>query len=245
MIPPAIHLMLFTRAPVLGQSKTRLAREVGAASALEFHLACLQDLIGECNEFAESSADLTVERHLFLTPAGGLAALLGAGIRELENFTVHDQAGADLGARMAHAFRAVLGEPGRADRSGIGLLFGSDLPLLTQQHFRESLRALRQADAVFCPTHDGGYCLVGLKAIHDDLFQLRAWSHGEVLEETMQAARRSGLSTGMLAALPDVDCLGDLSHVRRHPSYKRLAQRRSIKWIDALEVGADEDGVDG
>lgn len=54
----AAHLILFTRAPTAGHTKSRLAAELGDEAAKDLHVACLLDLIDSCERFhAERKAD--------------------------------------------------------------------------------------------------------------------------------------------------------------------------------------------
>jgi hypothetical protein len=226
----ALHLLLFSRAPVAGASKTRLAADVGAEAAAEFHAACLQDLLDVCDDTARDLRPLPVLRHLFIAPPHDLPAFRTAGLTGLDEFAVHVQQGAHLGLRMAAAFQQVLGgadAPGRAR----ALLFGSDLPLLTAAYLCRAAAALETAPLVLGPTLDGGYGLVGLRTPQPALFDRRDWSHGGVLARTLARAEELGLRCTLLDALPDVDMAADLARVRAHPRFPALSHRHAVRWI--------------
>lgn len=236
----AIHLILFSRAPVAGQTKTRLAATIGPEAACRLHAHCLNDLIAVCaafsaaNGMASNPAAATgaaVICHLFLTPPGSETVFANAGVEVPASFRIHAQQGEDLGARMAGAFAEVLGAAGPGARA---LLFGSDLPLLDGSHLEQALAALDGADVVLGPTEDGGYYLVGMKAPQPALFDLAAWGGGEVLAATEERAREAGLATARIDTLPDLDTEADLARVRAHPLFRELSGRHACRYIAAL-----------
>ena len=226
----ALHLILFSRAPVPGATKTRLVAGVGAEAAAAFHVACLQDLLEACAAAAQDLRPRPVLRHLFIAPPHDLTAFRAAGLTGLEEFAVHPQQGAHLGRRMAAAFARVLGGSAASDDER-ALLFGSDLPLLTAAYLRRAAAALESAPVVLGPTLDGGYGLVGLRRPQPALFELPDWSHGGVLARTLDCADKLGLRCATLDALPDVDTVADLARVRAHPSFSELAGRHVARWI--------------
>jgi rSAM/selenodomain-associated transferase 1 len=239
--PETVHLILFSRAPEAGRSKTRLAAAIGPERAMQFHAHCLNDLLETCLAFGEGgdegpparSGTILTGCHLFVTPPGSEAAFGAAGVHLPSRFQVYPQWGADLGARMADAFQTVLG--GAAPHT-CALLFGSDLPLLDVRHLDEAVAALRGADVALGPSTDGGYYLIGMKAPHPALFDLERWGGGDVLAETERQARAGGLTTARIATLPDLDTAQDVARVRAHPLFRELAHRRACRFLAGLRV---------
>ncbi len=230
-----LHWLLFSRAPRLGASKTRLAQAVGAAAARNFHACCLRDLYAEAARLrvlssGRSAPEGSARLHLFVTPPDSRAEFRAAGADWPPEAALHPQEGGDLGQRMANAFAAVHREAGSAPL----LLTGSDLPLLRAEHLLAAAAALRSADAVFGPTEDGGYYLVGLREPAPALFALDAWGQGPVLARTLAIAEREGLRTASITPLPDADTLDDLRRIRRHPLFARLSGRESCQCIESL-----------
>ena len=234
----AVHLILFSRAPVAGQTKTRLARDIGPEPARDIHLACLADAIETLHHFKErrreglpgSPAPAEVNCHLFITPPGSERVFSETGLSWPAHFRVWAQSEGDLGARMADALAAAL----EGEENGRALLMGSDLPLLTPSHLEEALAALDTADVVFGPSEDGGYYLVGMKQLHPRLFEPGQWGRSAVLAETLKLAEREGLRPAVISPLPDVDTLADLERVRAHPLFETLTGRRAVKLIRKL-----------
>ncbi len=233
-----VHLILFSRAPVAGATKTRLAAGLGAEAARDFHVACLHDVLEEAAAWrADAPAELErpVRVHAFLTPAGSQGDFARAGIVWPPTVRLWDQAGDTLGARMHGALQAVL-----AEEPGTALLIGTDLPLFRRALLSAAVHALERADVVFGPTLDGGYYLVGLRQPRAELFERPAWGERTVLHQSLAAAQ--GLRTVCIAALPDVDVAADALRVLADPACAALDGRRAVRllrrWVAEGRVGA-------
>jgi glycosyltransferase A (GT-A) superfamily protein (DUF2064 family) len=218
---------------------------VGAAAALAFHVACLRDLIAVCVATLERLRAMGhgAEGHIFLTPPGSEAAFAAAGVAWPGSWHVHQQEGETLGSRMAHALEKVIGSGNRAGPpDGVrALLCGSDVPLVTTEHLLRGFSALADADAVFGPTPDGGYHLVGLTQPAPQLFELAAWGHGGVLAQTLARGLATGLPARLLAPLPDVDTQADIAAVLEHPLASQLHDREALRLLrDWRESGGDD-----
>lgn len=114
-----------------------------------------------------------------------------------------DQDGSDLGERMLAAFA-------RLTPDGPLLLLGSDCPVLTvSQLVACAERLQRDEDAVFLPTEDGGYALVGLRRPVPELFAAMPWSTDAVMIETRIRARRLKLEVSEPGTVWDIDVPAD------------------------------------
>ena len=170
---------VFTRAPRLGQVKRRLARGIGDRAALRFHVATLHRLV----------RDLARERR-FRT----VLSVTGGFLPGLRGVARVGQGRGDLGARMEHAL-------GRARRA---VIVGSDIPQAGAADVRAAFRALGRADAVFGPSEDGGYWLVGFgpRRVARPFAGVR-WSTEHALADTL--ANFAGRRVALLRTLSDVD----------------------------------------
>jgi hypothetical protein len=212
---PDAHLIVFSRAPVAGATKTRLIPALGAEGARDFHAACLLDLLDEVAAWRADRARRGLGRvtlHACVWPPGSGGDFARAGVAWPPGTRLRDQQGADLGARMERALAEAL-----AEAPGAALLVGTDLPLLRARHLEAALAHLAEADVVFGPSLDGGYHLVGLRRPQPGLFALPAWGGADVLARSLAAARRLGLRTACGDPLPDADVPADLPRVLAHP----------------------------
>jgi len=188
------HIVVFVRAPVLGQVKTRLAAETGAARALEIYRTVTEHVLTVVRSVG---AQVIIS----YTPADAgpqMRAWLG------DEVGYEPQADGDLGARMAAVF---------AIRSAIGadrvVIVGSDCPTITQETITTALTALDGADVVFGPALDGGYYLVAARTPHAGLFRAVPWSSTRTLEVSLARAQEAGLRVALLPPMRDIDTIDD------------------------------------
>jgi rSAM/selenodomain-associated transferase 1 len=198
---PCARILIFAKAPVPGQVKTRLIPTLGSAGAARLALHLLECLVQRLRVARPAPLELWCspdpDHPVFqrLAKASGLA--------------LHRQRGDDLGERLHAATRDALT---RADRV---LLIGTDAPSLDDAYCVRALAALDHADCVMGPAEDGGYVLLGLKAPAPELFERMPWGSAEVGQITRQRAERLGWVCHALPALWDLDRPADLARYRR------------------------------
>ncbi|TAN68212.1 MAG: glycosyltransferase [Methylobacter sp.] len=199
---PDSVLMIFCKAPIPGQVKTRLIPELTAEQAAELHIelgiktlqrATLNSLC-PVQLWCAPNAD-----HDFFTASKAAYSL-----------ALKQQQGADLGERMSRAFCSALAEYSHA------LLIGCDCPSLTGQDLEQALTALSQGnEVVLAPAEDGGYVLIGLNRPHPELFDNVPWGTELVLGQTRSRIERYKLRHHELSEQWDLDTPGDLERYRR------------------------------
>jgi rSAM/selenodomain-associated transferase 1 len=175
----------------LGKVKTRLARELGAAQALRIYEA----LLGHTREQA-----LAVHARRLLFYSDGIAWQddWPAG-----QFHKYAQEGDELGPRMAHAFQIAL------QQARAAIIVGSDIAQLSAAIIAKAFEDLERHDCVIGPALDGGYYLLGMKALVPALFEGIAWSRPTVCAETIAAMERLGMSYALAPTLSDIDYAED------------------------------------
>ncbi len=192
-----MDVAIFAKAPQAGAVKTRLIPALGAAGAARLQRRLTLHAVEVANRFAPEKTTLWCApdtRHRFFR---ALHAHCGIEVRS--------QVGADLGARMAHAFAML---------DGPLLLVGSDCPALQVEHLTGAARALRDGhDAVFIPAEDGGYVLVGLQRPQPRLFEDIVWGTGRVMAQTRERLLEMKLRWAEPYTLWDVDQVGDLERL--------------------------------
>lgn len=187
-------LIVFVKPPVLGRVKTRLARDIGPVAATQFYRRAIGDLIRKLNDNRRWRLVLAVD--------GGRSYLAGGSFDDA-GAEVLPQGRGDLGARMTRALSAA--PPGPA------AVIGSDIPGVTRAHLSRAFRLLRNHDAVFGPSPDGGYWLVGLKRLkpYGGAFEGVRWSSAHALHDSVAALPRS-FCIAYADSLRDVDTAADL-----------------------------------
>jgi glycosyltransferase A (GT-A) superfamily protein (DUF2064 family) len=93
------------------------------------------------------------------------------------------------------------------------VLVGSDIPGLARADIAAAFRALGRAQAVFGPSEDGGYWLVGLGPRRPSRpFARVRWSTEHALADTL--ANFHGRRVALLRRLRDVDTVEDLRAIQ-------------------------------
>ena len=117
------------------------------------------------------------------------------------------QTAGDLGRRMCAAFEHLL-ETLFCDAA---ILVGTDIPLLTADHFDEARETLASTGGVVLgPTDDGGYYLIGMRRVYTELFEGVEWGTSSVLTDTLRIAERAGIEARLIRPAYDVDTLAEL-----------------------------------
>jgi rSAM/selenodomain-associated transferase 1 len=191
MIPR--HVIVFAREPRFGAVKSRLAADIGEGAAFAFYKRTLAGVLRRL------AGDGRWTTWLAVTPPSA-ARRRATWQRGVPAFA---QSEGDLGRRMAAAFAAV--PPGPA------LIVGSDIPDLGPRQVAAAFRALATHDAVFGPTGDGGYYLVGLAAGSRtvDPFGGVRWSSRDALGDTLANLSKS-TTIKVIESLIDIDTGDDL-----------------------------------
>lgn len=197
---PDCVLMIFCKAPVPGQVKTRLMPDLTADQAADLH----RELGIRTLELATSGQLCPVQ--LWCAPDTGHPFFTAAAADY--PVSLKQQQGRDLGERMQNAFDSAL-----TDYSG-ALLVGCDCPSLTKTDLEDALIALAVNDVVLSPAEDGGYVLIGLKRPCPELFAGMAWGTSDILTQTRNRIGRNRLRYHELKEQWDLDTPEDLLRYR-------------------------------
>ncbi len=182
------------REPAVGRVKTRLARGIGAVAAAAFYRHTIAAVVGRLASVAQWRLILAVSpdraSEIAFWPRGVFCMAQGGG---------------NLGKRMQRIMDRL--PPGPV------IIIGSDIPGIRAGHIREAFRALGGHDAVFGPSPDGGYWLVGLRRRPRVLatFNGVRWSAPEALADTL--ANLEGARVALISPLEDVDEAHDLARL--------------------------------
>lgn len=195
-----VRLVVFAKAPLAGQVKTRLIPALGASGAA----ALARKLLTHALQQAEGAKMEAVE--LCVSPAPQDLAWQGMDFSEA--VTLFSQGEGDLGERMARAIARVIQQ-----YQCPVMLMGTDCPELTSERLSEAARQLTLHDAVLLPANDGGYVLIGLKSPCPSLFKDMPWSTAAVGRETLRRMAALGLRVWQGPALQDIDEPADLAHL--------------------------------
>ncbi len=219
---PTDALVVFAKAPVPGEVKTRLARSLGDAAAARLAEAFLLDILDR----AASQGDRTLVV-AFSPPAGEPWFRAHAGAGHLAA-----QPAAGFGARVA----AALDEARRlgAERT---VIVGMDSPHLGPDRWDAAFAALDEHDVCLGPCEDGGYYLIGTRAPQPGLFEGIPWGGPGVLRATRDRATSLGLSMAELEEDFDVDEVEDLRRLAARLERDPSACPRTREALRSVDLG--------
>ncbi len=189
MVKPVLIVMV--KEPRPGRVKTRLGREIGMVPAAWWFRHQTKSLLRRLT-----------------SPRWTLILAVSPDVEGLEsrvwpkNFERWPQGAGDLGARMGRLMHRA---------GGPVCVIGADIPDIKQFHIAKAFKELGTHDAVFGPSYDGGYWLVGLKSarpLPSGLFQGVRWSSPHALADSV--ASLPDKRVAFIDHLNDVDEVDDL-----------------------------------
>lgn len=193
-------ILIFAKTPLMGQVKTRLEPVLGQQGALALHKALMEKVISTVKACDLSAVELWVSANKHHEYFVSLCNSMNIDERD-----IHEQCGADLGARMAHAASDAL------RRADYVVLLGADCPSVDAGYLNQALQLLeRGEDIVFGPAEDGGYVLLGLRQVPAEIFAEIPWGTAEVMQVSRQRLQQSGKKWTELSERWDVDRPEDL-----------------------------------
>ena len=183
---PAARILVFAKAPIPGQVKTRLAPVLTDSEAAHLHARLVRHTLATATQQPLCPVELWCApdaTHPFFQQC-----------RQQYNITLRHQCEGDVGQRMEQALNATL------QTSESAILIGTDCPEFTTDDLEAALGLLnppRQTttDApalVLGPAEDGGYVLIGARRCHPSLFSHIEWGTDNVLATTRQRIQTLG-----------------------------------------------------
>ncbi len=219
-------LVIFAKAPIPGQVKTRLCPPLTADEAATLHGSFVLDLL-ERTKAAMAKFKLPLDRYLACSPSS--THVFFKIMEERQGVRLIDQVGDDLGTRMTQAFETLF-----ARGYGRILVTGTDVPTLPFDYFKQALALLETHDLVLGPAFDGGYYLIGLRHAAPELFAGIPWSSERVLAMTQEKATSLGLKSATIGPWRDVDTIDDLKALidttafeAKKPQHERACSSRT------------------
>lgn len=190
-------LVIFSRYPKPGESKTRLIPAIGSEKAAMLQRHMTEDTVLKARKLASL---LGIEVKIFYTGGSQLEMQTWLG-----DFHFEKQVDGDLGNKMAAAFDQTFLENGAKV-----VIVGTDCPDLEINNLQKAFSMLNVSDLVLGPAIDGGYYLIGLNKEASFLFKDMPWGSTTVFSETKRRAQEKKMKISCLKTLADIDRPQDL-----------------------------------
>lgn len=192
------HLIVFTRYPEPGQTKTRLIPALGIEGAAKLHRQMTEKAIA------------TVDKLQELRPISTEIKFTGTTLSQMQDWLgchlcYNPQVGGNLGERMSEAFQSAFN---RKYRSVV--MIGSDCPAITSHILSQAFQLLQQFYIVLGPATDGGYYLIGLSRFIPEIFEGVNWGTELVWKQTISICHHLNIAVANLTILTDIDRPEDL-----------------------------------
>jgi uncharacterized protein len=202
------HLVIFTRYPEPGKTKTRLIPALGSVGAANLQQQMTEHTIWQTQELQRVNG-ISVEVRF----AGGNLQVMQdwLGLELL----YQSQGEGDLGARMERSLVDAF-----QNSAEHVIIIGTDCPELTSSILATAFAKLQTVDLVLGPAIDGGYYLIGLRRLIPELFTNIDWGTSQVLQQTVAIAQELGVSHTYLPALAASSSAK--SRARRKPQGRSL-----------------------
>lgn len=195
-------LIIFSRYPEPGKTKTRMIPALGAVKAAELQRAMTEHTLKNAEQLL-SSRNIKIEVHF----AGGNSQLMTDWLGKSWDYI--PQVSGDLGQKMYSSLA-------RAFAFGCkqAVIIGIDCPDIDQVILNQAFDSLQKHGLVLGVAEDGGYYLIGLNRNLNQnmspLFHNIDWGTDQVLNQTNNIAHNLNLNVYYLPTLSDVDRPEDL-----------------------------------
>ncbi|GAA0872970.1 TIGR04282 family arsenosugar biosynthesis glycosyltransferase [Gangjinia marincola] len=193
-------LLIFTRNPILGECKTRLAKKIGDEKALEVYTTLLDHTVAV-------TKPLEVTKKVYYSKD-----IIKNDRWDEDIFSKKKQQGANLGDRMKSAFKEGFEEGFKEI-----IIIGSDMHDLSTQDLSDAFGELANSNVVIGPAEDGGYYLLGMKSLYKQVFEDKDWGDSTVLKDTLYDL--NSLDVALLSQKNDIDTYEDLQGIEEFSTF--------------------------
>ena len=187
-------LLIFTKNPVKGKVKTRIAKDIGDEYALKVYMQLLKHtrLITEENDFCENK----IFYDEFIPARDNWKE---------EHYDKYIQAPGDLSTKLRDAFERMFSEGYEKV-----IVLSPDCPEITSLRIKQAFTLLNSKDFVLGPLEDGGYYILGMSKQELSVFDGIDFGKGTAYKETLKNIQKLGASVKELAPTYDVDYAKDI-----------------------------------
>lgn len=211
-------LIIFTRIPEAGKTKTRLQSKLSKEECANLHKCFLKDIY----DIFVNLNDIDII--ICHTEEGDLNIL--KNIFYKENLYIK-QYGNNLNEKMYNAIKEVLSL--KYDKC---ILIGTDIPEINCKDIIKGFSLLDNNDFVFGPSYDGGYYLVGMKEANDIIFK----SGSGNLKDIINIVEANNLKYGLTNKKHDIDDYEDLIDLSKRININDNKLKNTKIFLKEIEV---------
>lgn len=191
-----VAVLVFSKPPIEGRVKTRLAKTVGDSLAVHIYKSVVRRIFQELT--------LLNDTDLYLSVADGEDHIFFKQLMTEFDLGLHRQEGFDLGQKMLTAMDEML-----AHYDAV-IIVGGDAVSISSSVLSRCFERLISQELIIVPSVDGGYVAIGGRRTHGDMFDGIHWGTDEVFSQQLERLRDLKLSSYIADKLWDLDDLNDL-----------------------------------
>ncbi|AKG23655.1 TIGR04282 family arsenosugar biosynthesis glycosyltransferase [Calothrix sp. 336/3] len=204
------HLVIFTRYPEPGKTKTRMISALGAEGAAALQREMTEYTLSQGRELRKSG-DVSLEIRF----VGGNQELMQTWLGD--DLLYSPQGEGDLGEKMWRS----LWQSFHHGATQV-IIIGTDCPELDSSLLHTAFSQQNpEWDLLLGAALDGGYYLIGLHKPIPELFINIDWGTSQVLAQTVAIAKQQNLQIHYLPTLRDIDRPEDLAIWRKQRNFHR------------------------
>lgn len=201
-------LIIMSRAPVAGKTKTRLMSHLSGEECVDLHKAFLKDIVTTALSLKSSDLLSHLDIYIYYTPIGTKEIFVDTlkDIKKFEEIEYFPQPEKNLGLKMGDGIKFLLNKGYKNV-----VLIGSDIPSIQKEDLFDAYEILQKKDIAIGPTYDGGYYLIGMNNYYPKIFDLseNKWGKDSVLSNTIAMIEGTNNSYGFTNMHRDIDYIED------------------------------------
>ena len=201
-------IVILTKESQVGNVKTRLAQKVGLQNAAKIHFEMTTFIL---EELIQNNFPIVVSLDV-IHKKGPLYQFC-----ILHQIPITIQSEGDLGTRMWFEM----------NRYSKCVIIGSDMPLLP---IDEIQYALDSSKLCLGPSIDGGYWLISMSKPSKELFTGIAWSTSQVLQQSVEHAKKLHYPVHFLSKRYDIDTYSDLQSLLADSTTPSILKKRILPY---------------
>ena len=218
-------LVIFCKRPLIYQGKQRLAATLGAKSAF-----CIAEALLEC---ALEDANFW-PGEVVLTISNKEDAIWASTLLERPHNVIVQNTG-NLGERINSVDKQL-----RALGHKQLVFIGTDAPMLTPKHYKQTLNALSNHDVVLSNAEDGGVVIMANSQPWPDISKL-PWSTKKLAKALTQSCLTHNLNLGYISSGYDIDVEQDLLKLKRDlANDPRIARQNLFHLVNVFSEQYEE-----
>lgn len=215
-------LIIFTRIPIAGKTKTRLQTKLSPEECASIHKCFLKDIYKKMKELKHDDIDIIISYN----PEGDLNIL-----KEIfydENKYIKQKINSNNENEKIYNSMKEVFDLGYKKC----ILIGTDIPEISKENIIDSFNLLDDNDFVFGPSYDGGYYLVGMNKYNDIIVNTNSGN----LKNILSAIENINLKYSAIENRYDIDEYNDLIELNNRINNNNIILENTKNFLNSINL---------